>query len=81
MTVNCLLFQDRGATEVLENLSLQNAAGPVRVVELVSSSGNLVPRRGVGLIFPLAGCDDDSTRINVEQIFKLLSAGTEIKSL
>ena len=31
-----------------------------------------LPRRGFG---------DDSTRINVEQIFKLLSPGTEVKSL
>lgn len=41
----------------------------------------IAARKPLRAVFRDEGYGDDSTRINVEQIFKLLSPGTEIKSL
>ena len=41
----------------------------------------LAARKPLRAVFRDDGFGDDSTRLNVEQIFKLLSPGTEVKSL
>lgn len=41
----------------------------------------LARRKPLRAVFRASGFGDDSMKINIEQIFKLLSPGTELKSL
>lgn len=52
-----------------------DAAVPESLIHTIAA------RKPLRAVFRDESYDDDSTRINVEQIFKLLSPGTEVKSL
>lgn len=62
------------AEKLAQGLAL-NPRDPCRGVRRVSH------RDGIGGCARFAGCDSDGVQINVEQIFKLLSPETRVKSL